>query len=1153
MTAAVSDIWATLALSTSLTVVILAARRSNRDFILGGVLAFLAGVMAIFPALWLEALLQTPYPVDLLHAPALVRLIDAFVLSALVEEFFKFLFLWTLFRRSQIFQTKSNAVLLGVLAGAGFAGLESLFRTLPSLSSLPAIIPNIAVWIIPYGMHLVAGAGMGFFFYVAYREVLPSGETSSLMQAVVIPTLFHGIYNFISSSPSESAWIWSSLYVFGGAFAAIFALSEARPSAVSAEDTEAETDVLDADDPIQAIIDLRASPRVKIALTQELLSRNGISGYSIVSLLRASDGVITLKSIWLKDFQVCAIKLFSPKEVNPGGVSRFRNLLERLRENSPDMILKYREFREFPRFLVIIRDYGFATLSEYMSGLLTREERIDLALQILGIVKEMWQRGLYHGRLTPQNLVFRQGQMVVADPGQALLTSDKERHRIFVEAARPGEEPWSFARDYRSVRALLSWLAGDETILPMDIELEEVGGEVSQEPVERAELALERYQVQSTSLARLLVERARRSLREQEGSGYTELAIIALMRAHALAPNPELNRWLEHLSERALAKANKALLDWSPEEALQSLARYMELRPDSAEIAGVRLEKITTSLLKKGDYLLFRKRRPGLALRFYRAALALNPGAAEPRGRIELIQKTPLLPASAIYQFVLLSAIVVMITLLIAQRVALQRPHITLSRATAEGWRSTAKLGDEPVLQKVWERSFREKLSPFVFEDKNSVVIFGEKSAIVLSKDTGEPTGELILSDQYEETATVTAHPIQCNQKLMVPLKKVRGTENRFVLAVYDSMSSRTGIEFPSSGIIFGLGCQENRALDISSGGVRWTDLIEMKPALNWIPESGEITADGVIYGNLLLVPVSVLSREGMSEPASEGLAEEEEPGPETPKSEETAESGEQPAAATSPRTPPGSPLSPPSPPVEPSEPPPKHEANIAAILLRRSSQSDSPDAASRRLSPSVEPTQYEDSSRVVALSVHSGKPIFTMAITRRSDHGLVLSQNYLLVSGKHYLAAYDLNWREVRWQNDRISLVQAPVVADANVLAVGERRATVLDLKTGAPRFETGVINPVAEAVYAAPYFVIPSARAHPIFPSARSHSLTLISARNPIGEALLNISEGLPEATIGAVEIGQSYVFVIQRRGEGSHLVAYRNLSAIPGNGKN
>ncbi|MHA2646473.1 MAG: PrsW family glutamic-type intramembrane protease [bacterium JZ-2024 1] len=1140
MPAQATDIGAPLALSLTLALVILGSRRFKSDFTIGGILAVLAGVVAVFPSVWLEALLGAPYPEDLIHAPVFVRLLHSFVLSALIEEFFKFVSLWTLFRQSPLFRQKSTAILLGMLLGIGFGGLEGLNRAL-ALPAAPSPVVHILVplWLIPFTLHLITGAVMGFLFYRASQEVLPSSETRNLLLALFIPVIFHGVYNFVASSPSEVAWIGSSLVVIAGAFIVALGIAEARTRSDTIGESVDATDVLESYDPVRALIELPLSSQLKTAIAQELLARNGVTGYSIVSLLRASDGILTFKAIWLKDFRVCAVKLFSPSVVMPAGVERFRRLFERLRETAPACLLSYREFFELPRFLVVVRDFGIVTLSDYVSGLLTREERVDLALQILAIVKEIWQKDLYHGRLTPQNFVFWQGRMALVDAGQALFTNDSDRHRAFVEPARASEPTWSFARDYRAVRSLLAWLAGDESILPMDVNLAESGSQTAEEPVEQAELALERYQVQSLSLARLLAERARRCLR-QEDAGYTDIGIVALLRSLALEPRPELTQMLEHVSDQALAEAKEALMHRTPERALQSLARYMELRPDASEIAGAHLENITAALLKKGDYFLFRKGQPSIALRFYRAASALNPGATDARGRMALLGQTPLLPPAAIYQFLLLSAVLVLITLLVAHKVALQRPVVLMSRATPEGWRSAASLGTVPVLHKAWEASFRSPLSPFVLIDSGRVYAFTEKSAVAFSEDNGTSVGEHVLTDQYGETATVTAQPLVCNTKLIIPLKKVRGDETRYLVKIFELNDDRTGRELPVPGLIYGIGCWKDKAFIISSRAVQRIDLSEMKPDWKWSPEVGGITADGAVRGNLLFVPVGVPLADANADVVTpqEELQNEVSPTGRDETISETDKPTDAPLGGLAPDSE-GTPSHPDRngriPEVPPGAPGPS-QIPAGAILPRRIMLPPNSDA--NLAEPPLRPY-------VTALSIHSGQPIFRVDMDAQADYGLAVSGNFIVVASTgNTVTAYDLKTRALRWETGDVSVVQAPVIANNSVLITGNTRARILDLKTGAPRFETGLIYPSADALFAAPFFVVPSARPHSFFPSARIYGLTLIHSGEP-SEIRLDLAEDLADATIRVAQFAQGRAVVIRRDGDRDRVTAFRVVS--------
>tara|TARA_B100000780_G_scaffold43718_1_gene27143 strand:- start:1687 stop:2352 length:666 start_codon:yes stop_codon:yes gene_type:complete len=118
-------------------------------------------------------------------------------IAGLTEESIKFLAIYFYIRLKTDFNEPMDAIVYGTLISLGFATIENLqyvFLSDPEFSSSSIALIR-AFTAIP--MHASCGIIMGYYFGI-YAF---SAEKSALLKSLLIPMVFHGLYNlFIGSS-----------------------------------------------------------------------------------------------------------------------------------------------------------------------------------------------------------------------------------------------------------------------------------------------------------------------------------------------------------------------------------------------------------------------------------------------------------------------------------------------------------------------------------------------------------------------------------------------------------------------------------------------------------------------------------------------------------------------------------------------------------------------------------------------------------------------------------------------------------------------------------------------------------------------------------------------------------------------------------------
>ena len=156
-------------------------------------LAFGLGLFALFAAQSLGTYVADACTEDFLRRGGEAgKLLDAFVVTALVEEFSRWFVLAVAVYHWRAFDEPMDGIVYGVAVALGFASLENyLYLSSRGLS----LAWQRALFAVP--AHALFGGGMGYFFgrakfggHSGLRAVFP------WLAALLLPTLAHGSYDY---------------------------------------------------------------------------------------------------------------------------------------------------------------------------------------------------------------------------------------------------------------------------------------------------------------------------------------------------------------------------------------------------------------------------------------------------------------------------------------------------------------------------------------------------------------------------------------------------------------------------------------------------------------------------------------------------------------------------------------------------------------------------------------------------------------------------------------------------------------------------------------------------------------------------------------------------------------------------------------------
>ncbi len=155
--------------------------------------AFLLGALIVIPILFVEISFSNRFTARNWFDSAFI---NAFLVAALSEEFFKFLVLYYFLWRKKEFDQKYDGIIYAVFISMGFASVENLMYGFENGigTALVRVITAVPA-------HALFAIAMGYYFGLAKFNKLKRNKFFLL--ALLIPILLHGIYDFLLMTGKE--------------------------------------------------------------------------------------------------------------------------------------------------------------------------------------------------------------------------------------------------------------------------------------------------------------------------------------------------------------------------------------------------------------------------------------------------------------------------------------------------------------------------------------------------------------------------------------------------------------------------------------------------------------------------------------------------------------------------------------------------------------------------------------------------------------------------------------------------------------------------------------------------------------------------------------------------------------------------------------
>ncbi len=804
-----------------------------------GIYAWVAGASAVALASSLVMPLERAMGRNVYHFLASWDLAYGLLMRVLPGSFFLFVVLWLAYRLLP-WRVRDRYIALGAIAGLGAATAIPVLEDTTFAEAMQRLV-----------VLMVAGGVMGYGFARAREAVFRGTEfrwmaTGFLMGFLVLAGL--------EGAQVLAFWAGSA---YAGALL-IGSMAAWMPGRRTEEEEGLERRILEAEDPVEAIIRTPMGPSQKAWFVQELLEREGIRGYSVTELLRASEGAITVKALETDSLKPVVLRLLSPAAVRPEGWQRFERVVEDLRERPVEGVLPCRALFEGGRCVVLVRALGFVSLREYVENSVGKEDLLGILEQVLRVLVRLWARGLVHGRLVPENVFLHEGEIFLADLGMALITEDRALHRAFLEETAEGA--WTFRRDLSAFRALLRWVGED---LP---EWERWGPLLEEERWEEVRALVPR--LEHEEICERVLEKGRSLLRH--GVDGAERGLVLAVRATGLD---------RRRGRELLAEANRALLE-SARRALERgetarsyrwLMRYVEMNPVEGAEAAAQMEQLVGEFVRRGDWFLFARGNREKALELYRGAMALSPGDPAVRGRLEMLFREPAVSVGPLFA--------VLVGLLVAgwggiayiRWMEARAPVVQQEKGLAEGVPRRAQYVRVAVYPVGGEGPWAAaKVGDWMVLARGNNAWFVEVGSL-------RPPLRIPLMGGAEEVR-ITGDAIRCSEIAWIPAgARVAGMEVYRVLGV--SAERKDVVQaLELEGPAVGMACVEGDLITVSTGGVvRWR---EGRPLWRWLEGDGLFAGGAAGRGVVFAVSGERAQKEEVPEeqPAEEEPAETKKP-----------------------------------------------------------------------------------------------------------------------------------------------------------------------------------------------------------------------------------------------------------------------------------
>ena len=153
---------------------------------------FFFGALAVVPSLITELIGQY---LNIFSGSLIGIAVEAFIVVALSEEFFK---RWAVMKhafRNPEFNERLDGIVYAAFAALGFAAAENVSYVFTSYSMYPSIVWTRALTAVP--VHLMVGITMGYYLSMSKYSTNPVDAAKYKKRSLWIPVLLHGTYDFI--------------------------------------------------------------------------------------------------------------------------------------------------------------------------------------------------------------------------------------------------------------------------------------------------------------------------------------------------------------------------------------------------------------------------------------------------------------------------------------------------------------------------------------------------------------------------------------------------------------------------------------------------------------------------------------------------------------------------------------------------------------------------------------------------------------------------------------------------------------------------------------------------------------------------------------------------------------------------------------------
>jgi RsiW-degrading membrane proteinase PrsW (M82 family) len=145
---------------------------------------FVIGALLVLPAIVLQS--------ALIPGTNETSFLFSFGISAGVEEFLKWFAVYFLIYKHAVFDEPYDGIVYAVTVSLGFATLENIFYAFLHHAGFSSLLYRA---FLPVSGHALFGAAMGY--YLGKAKFQPQRERLFLAMSILLPTVYHGVFNFI--------------------------------------------------------------------------------------------------------------------------------------------------------------------------------------------------------------------------------------------------------------------------------------------------------------------------------------------------------------------------------------------------------------------------------------------------------------------------------------------------------------------------------------------------------------------------------------------------------------------------------------------------------------------------------------------------------------------------------------------------------------------------------------------------------------------------------------------------------------------------------------------------------------------------------------------------------------------------------------------